>query len=292
MTANNRIAWIATACLVAAPAAQGQEARDFNAYILKATAQLAASSAGKGYSRSSSFSRDVPFGKHAVLRARHPPYTMCVSAILETIVTALTIYAEETGDYGPFDYLPRKSWERLTPVDLRGQIWIVKHSNSLGTAHALQNFGMGIVSDFRNIKPGAFINLNRNNRTGHAVVFLAYLDKHGNELPGFSKAVAGFKYFSSQGNERNGGFGYRFAFFSDSGCPTLSGARKRDCGVIRSSSSILLHAGTMSHPQSWNKAQAIEQLEREAFHMKNGDTEMLEEGDYDAGYLSGKTVDD
>jgi hypothetical protein len=217
---------------------------------------------------------------------------MCVSAMLEVIVIAMAIYATETGDYSPFHYLPKKSWERLSPVDLRGQIWIVKHSDSLGTAHALQNFGMGTVGDFRTLKPGAFINLNRNNRTGHAVVFLSYLDSKGDALAEFSSAVAGFKYFSSQGTETKGGFGYRYAFFSDAGCPVLSDGRKRDCGVIRSNNSALLHAGTMAHPQAWNKAQALEQLEREAFHMKNGDTEMLVEGDYDARFLSGKTIDD
>lgn len=134
---------------------------------------------GQGYSRSASFSRDLDFGKAYRLRARQAPLTMCVSATMEVIVTALDIYARETGDYAPFSYLPTSSWERLRPVDLRAQIWIVKHSASQGTAHALQKFGMGTVRDFRDITPGAFVNLNRNNRTGHAVIFLGYLDARG-----------------------------------------------------------------------------------------------------------------
>ena len=268
------------------------EAKDFNTYIIAATKQLAHERGGLGYSRISSFSNDISFGKNGFLSARNPPYTMCVSAMLETIVVALTLYAKDSGDYSPFHYLPKKSWERLTPVDLRGQIWIVKNSQSLGTAHALQNFGMGTVEDFRNLKPGDFVNLNRNNRTGHAVVFLDYLDAKGEGLEIFSKEVAGFKYFSSQGNESNGGYGYRYAFFSDAKCPILNGGRKRDCGIIRSNNSALLHVGRMSHPSDWKKAQALEQLEREAFHMKNGDAEMLVEGDYNASFMSGKTTDD
>ncbi|MES2325491.1 MAG: SRPBCC family protein [Pseudomonadota bacterium] len=167
----------------------------------------------------------------------------------------------------------------------------MKHSTSQGTAHALQKFGMGTVRDFRDITPGAFVNLNRNNRTGHAVIFLGYLDARGKPVARYDDAVAGFRYFSSQGNETSGGFGYRHAFFSDVPCPAPSAHFKRDCGVIRSFDPLFLNAGIMWHPADWIAEKALDQLSKEAYHLKHSKTDMLKEGEFDSTFFSGETTD-
>ncbi|MDB5873781.1 MAG: hypothetical protein JWQ07_3223 [Ramlibacter sp.] len=217
---------------------------------------------------------------------------MCVSGVFEIIVTAINLYAKQTGDQSPYAFLPFASWNRLRPFDLRGQVWLVEKSNSFGTAHALQNFGLGSVVDFAALEPGSFINLNRTNRSGHATVFLAYINKAGDELARHSDQVVGFKYFSSQGTPETGGFGHRYAFFSDVSCPAINPDRKRDCGVIRSKEAMLLNAGVMWHPRDWDKRKALEQLSREAYHIKRGEVEALVDGELDTRYYNGKTTDD
>src|SRR5262249_1343213 len=154
---------------------------------------------------------------------------------LEILVEALNLYLEETHDAEPFHFLPKVSWERLRPTDLRGEIWIVEHARSYGAADAFYNFGMGRKLAFKDLRPGSFLNFNGNNGTGHGVVLLGFLDRNGNDLKEYSADIGGFKYFSSQGRQGvlGSGLGYRWAFFSDVACPTLDGDRKRDCGVIR-----------------------------------------------------------
>lgn len=109
---------------------------------------------------------------------------------------------------------------------------------------------MGYQCPFDTLKPGCFVNLNRTNRTGHAVLFLGYLDEKGETLEQFCSKVAGFKYYSSQGNKSDGGFDYRFAFFEGIN-PVLDGGRRRDIGIIRSDKQKYLNCGYMLHPKSW-----------------------------------------
>jgi len=284
-------ACIASPALIRAKPVAPRSKATFSRSILQAVQAISATQLGRGYLRSSSFSRDLQFSG-TKLAAKSPPYTMCVGAVFEVIVTALNMYVQQSGDSTPHLFLPVASWTRLRPFDLRGQIWLVERSECFGTAHALQKFGMGAQTDFASLEPGAFINLNRSNRTGHATVFLSYIDKEGRELGLHSDRVAGFKYFSSQGTQDSGGFGIRLAFFSDAGCPTLTGSQKRDCGVIRSNEPMLLNCGVMWHPRDWEKGKALEQLGREAYHMQRGDTADLMDGDYDSRYLNGRTIDD
>jgi hypothetical protein len=266
------------------------EEADLNSYVLKAVTLIANERSGLGYDQAS-FTRDLQFGDNGILPASNPPFTMCVAAQLEILVTALDQYFQETGDDSPFHFLPVESWKRLRPNDLRGQIWIVENAPSNGAADAFYNFGMGHKLAFKDLRPGSFLNFNRNNGSGHGVVFLGFLDRNGNDLKQYSDQVAGFKYFSSQGQKgaAGSGFGYRWAFFSDVGCPTLSGGRKRDCGVIRSDSPKLLNGGTVYNPKSWDKRRAAEQL----LQSQNiTDPRLLQEGGFDANYFTGITTDD
>lgn len=131
-----------------------------------------------------------------------------------------------------------------------------RYFNSYGTADALRNFGMGEETSFEKLKPGSFVNINRDNGTGHAVTFIAFINSKGAVQPEYNSGVVGFKYFSSQGGSAagQGGFDYRSAVFSKFGCPEMPG--KRDCGVIYSADRKMLNTGTMLAPKFWKGAPA------------------------------------
>jgi len=255
----------------------------FNGYVLKAVAELASQRAGLGYGPFS-YTQDLRIGK-AILKASGPPKTMCVAAQVEVIAKALEIYERESGDHAGASFLPITQWRSLEPGSLRGKIWIVENSGSRGTANALSFFGMGEERPFSQVSPGGFINLNRE-VTGHAVVFLGYIDKNGELLPTYSGDVAGFKYFSSQGRADSGGLGYRYAFFAKSGCPKLPEDKKRDCGIIYSENQRLLNVGHMLSPKFWDRKRRDVALKFAAAAPK-GFT-----GTFDEIFFDGKTTDD
>jgi len=228
---------------------------EFNAAILDAAKAIAAEWPEKGYDINSYFTHNLKYGPDCCLRANHPPKTMCVAAVTEIIVAALTRWFEKTGDKTPFQKLPMKSWQGGTKKDIRGHIFMYDGFGSNGTAHALERFGIGHQLPFAELQPGDFINFNRA-KTGHACVFLAYIDAAGNDLAAYGSSVAGFRYFSSQGSNP-GGFGYRWAFFGNH-CPVLPPNKKRDCGVIRSNDPKLLCCGYMISPDHWPPSTAIQ----------------------------------
>jgi hypothetical protein len=225
--------------------------RYFSAYILKAVDFLYANYGLLGYNINSILTHDIVYHTYGAIRARRPPLTMCVAAQMEVILTAYQLYASETGDYSVYDYLPKQSFEGLSEGDIKGHIWVNPEFNAYGTADALINFGMGERTAFNKLKPGAFINLNRTTRTGHAVTFIGYIDIKGVIQPKYNAGVAGFKYFSSQGEAAagEGGFDYRYAIFSKYGCPEMP--YKRDCDVIYSTDEKMLTTGTMLSPGFW-----------------------------------------
>lgn len=232
----------------------------FSTYVLRAVDQLFADYGLLGYDINSILTHDIQYHAFGAIPARHPPLTMCVAAQMEVILTAYEIYAKETGDYSIYDYLPKKSFEGLGIGDLKGHIWVNHNFNSYGTADALINFGMGERTPFEKLKPGAFVNINRTTKTGHAVTFIGYINDKGVIQPEYNDAVAGFKYFSSQGRATagDGGFDYRYAVFSDFGCPEMP--YKRDCNVIYSADQKWLNTGTMISPKYWTHMMPAEDL--------------------------------
>lgn len=230
------------------------DARYFNDYILKSVAQLYKNYGLLGYDINSILTHDIAYHDQGIIKARRPPLTMCVAAVMEVILTAYDLYAAETGDYSPYAYLPKRSYEGLAYTDIKGHIWVNPDFNAGGTADALINFGMGERRTFEQLLPGDFVNINRTNKTGHAVVFISYINKTGKLLPKYDSSVVGFKYFSSQGQREagQGGFDYRYAVFSQHGCPEMP--YKRDCGVIYSQKQDYLNTGTMLAPAYWTGA--------------------------------------
>ncbi|HAT72891.1 MAG TPA: hypothetical protein DCS63_08760 [Elusimicrobia bacterium] len=249
------------------------EEKYFNAYILKAIDYLYKNYGLLGYDINSILTHDITYNTSGIVPARRAPLTMCVAAQMEIILTAYEIYAGETGDFSVYYYLPKRSFEGLSVTDLKGHIWVNPKFNANGTADALINFGMGEREPFENLRPGDFVNINRANRTGHAVTFIGYINKTGKILPRYDAgAVVGFKYFSSQGRlaAGEGGLDYRYAVFSKFGCPEMP--YKRDCEVIYSADQRMLNTGTMLAPRFWTHTmpQASSETEGETTELNHG----------------------
>jgi hypothetical protein len=231
----------------------------FNDYILQAVTYLEANYEAKGYG-ASAYTHPLPYGSATIKDGPKAPETMCVAAVAEVIVTALNIYMHDTGDKTPATYLPANGWYSMRVGDIKSYIWVDPRLESYGTADALAKFGVGVRQPFADLQPGSFINLNRDNKTGHAVVFLGFIDRAGDIVSSYDAAkVAGFKYFSSQGKTGapGSGFGYKYAFFrtkDERYCPDLSGGRRVDCGVIYSDDMKMLDTGYMTMPSTWKKA--------------------------------------
>lgn len=255
----------------------------FNRYIMQAVDTLSTKRGGMGYGHFA-FTQDLQFGS-VKLKASNPPLTMCVAAQMEIIVTALNLYIKEEKDKSVYRYLPPKQWVSLYPGSLRGKIWVVENSGSSGTASALKYFGMGREIPFSELRPGAFVNINRDH-SGHAVTFVSYINSNGEELLNYDGNVAGFKYFSSQGNEKNGGFGFRYAFFKENGCPVLKSVKKRDCGVIFSKNQRILNSGQMLMPKYWDVSRRNVALNFSRATSKGP------ESTFDENYFNGHTTDD
>jgi hypothetical protein len=252
----------------------------FNGYILKAVDFLYAKYRLLGYDINSVLTHDIAYYTYGTINATHPPQTMCVAAQMEVILTAYQLYAQETGDYSVYDYLPERSFEGLSVHDLKGHIWVNHAFNSYGTADALINFGMGERTTFDKLKPGSFVNINRTTGTGHAVTFIGYINRTGAMQHEYNSSVVGFKYFSSQGGSAAGagGFDYRYAVFSNFGCPDMP--YKRDCNVIYSDDSRMLNTGAMLSPKFWTHLTP-----------KPG-IPTLNDTVFDGKFFDGRTIDD
>ena len=227
-------------------------AHTFNDYILKAVDHLEANWARRGYG-SSAYTHDLPYGTSVVQKGPLAPLTMCVAAVAETILVAMDIYAKETGDTSVWDHLPARSWASQTDTNIKGHIWVKSSINAGGTSDALTVFGMGMTVPFEELVPGSFVNLNRTGGTGHAVVFLSFLDTNCNEYSHYRSDVVGFKYYSSQGTATNGGFDYRYAVFDGKTVNNCPANARRDTTVIRTDRQNYLNTGIMYHPSAWLK---------------------------------------
>jgi hypothetical protein len=232
---------------------------DFNEYILRAIDWLHERHGGKGYYLHSAYTHDLDYARPDEIKAgSKAPATMCVAAVSEVIIVALRLYAEEHGDPSVFARIPAEHWNRGALAYLRPYVFMHEGVDSNGTADALERFGLGEQRPFPLLVRGDFINFNRTNGKGHAVVFLGFLNASGEiEREYASRKVVGFKYFSAQ----SGGLGYRWAYFVGH-CPDrYDPARPRDCGVLLRDDQRLLHTGYMLHPSRWTTAEAKRELE-------------------------------
>lgn len=244
-------------------------------YILKAIDVLYRDRKLGGYDPGRRFTQDLSYGPSCCVKAsrpvpQKPPYpTMCVAAVVETMIEALDLYGKATGDLSFVDSFPLSRVDGSTRTALIPNVFKYSGSDSAGTGYALALLGLGREIPFNKLQPGDFITFNRLNGTGHAVIFLGYLTA-ATTYPSntFSSQVVGFRYFSAQGQKRaDGGFGFRNAYFAGK-CPSPKG-KDDDCNVIGltvkpdgavNQSPRLFNSGEMFAPPSWDIQGAIDRL--------------------------------
>lgn len=251
----------------------------FNDYVLKAIDSLYRDYRQRGYGPAA-LTHDIDYGGHGVIQKTDPAgKTMCVAAVMEVILTAMQIYAAETGDQSLWYHLPVESWKTLVGSNIKAHLWANDALSAHGGGDSLRHFGMGQNIPFERLKPGSFIGLNRENGSGHAVVFVSYIDITGRELYEYSDAVVGFRYFSSQGTATTGGLDYRYGVFAEYGSPAMP--YKRDTGIIQSTSQKLFNTGFMLHPHQWKDSNYV--------MSDMGGTAV---SSFDPAHFAGTTVDD
>lgn len=232
-------------------------AEPLNEAIRQTVEVLATTRSNGGYDINAAFSKDLKYGDRCCIKALAPPSTMCVAAVAEVIVETIN----RLSDSGAFQALPIETWSRGSITSLRANMFMFKGTGSRGTGHALAKLGVGREKKFAELRPYDFINFNRTNKTGHAAVFIAYLDQNGQRQNKYSQGAIGFAYFSAQGKGKpDAGFGERHAFF-DGHCPPTA-ETKRDCGVVRSSNLALLNGGELWHPSDWKTEEAKAMISR------------------------------
>jgi hypothetical protein len=256
-----------------AQAATGAPHLTFNAYIRDAVDELANKRSNGGYDMRRNFTQDLLYGGGTIKSSRPliknpgPNPSMCVAAVAEVIIEAINIYHRDAATREPdqkpapvYEMLRIGMWTGGTRLALRPYIWRYKEVYSPGAAYALELFGIGRQKAFSDLNPGDVVNINRANGTGHCVIFMNYLDARRESVSAYSNDVVGFRYFSAQGNGRpDGGFGYRYAFFSGK----APRPRRRDDDEFimpLTTNQVLLNAGEMLHPRSWRVDQAIATL--------------------------------
>lgn len=240
--------------------------KTLNSFVQSAVEMLSHDRAGGGYNIDDAFTQNLDYGTDkgviiATDKLHSPPKpTMCVAASAEVIVEALNAFSKKTGDMTAFKLLPYASWNSGKITSIRANVFMYAGTNSRGTGHALSKLGIGEEKTFDRLLPYDFINLNREH-SGHSAVFISYLDKDYNELTSYSSKVAGFKYFSAQGNGKpDAGFAFRYAFF-EGFCPPLSRGKPRDCGVIKKIDNLaLLDGGELWAPAEWKIEEAQNKL--------------------------------
>ena len=261
----------------------------FADYMVQATDWIHQNYGLLGYDINSVLTHDIEYGSYGTIpQTGVDGKTMCVAAVLEILLTAMQLYEDDTGDSSVWGFLPMDSYRYLGSGDLKAHIWVnYGDIDSGGSADALRHFGMGMNVRFERLVPGSVVNVNRTNGTGHAVVFLAFLDIDGNEYTTYPNNidVVGFKYFSSQGSSSPGygGMGYRWAVFSDYGCPNMPGPT--DCNIIQGDQH-LLNTGVVYSPSHWRPAYYT----RLSMYKARGAHEPV--SSFDPVYFDGKTTGD
>ncbi|MBN2722744.1 MAG: thrombospondin type 3 repeat-containing protein [Deltaproteobacteria bacterium] len=259
----------------------------FADYMVSATDWIWANYGLLGYDINSVLTHDFTYGGYGTIsQSGVSGKTMCVAAVMEIILTAMMLYEQDTGDSTVWDFLPMRSWQYLSSKDIRAHIWVnYGDIDSGGSADALRHFGMGMNVPFEKLVPGSVVNINRTTGTGHAVVFLAFLDSAGNTHDTYTNDIIGFRYFSAQGSSAvgSGGMSYRNAIFSTYGCPT--DISEKDCNVIYSESQHYLNTGVIYHPDHWREAYYTYLARSKGGYWPDVSS-------FDGEYFNGKTTDD
>lgn len=235
-----------------------------NPYLVSVTTSMADEVGGRGYDLGSSFTDILSYGGAKVMPTNGGK-TMCVAAVAEAMIRAIDRHARDTGSSTAFEKLPVAHWTNGSLLHLRAHLYQFKGANSGGPGDALTRLGIGEEVPFNALQAGDLLAFSRK-KTGHAVVFLGYLDAAGKPVAAYdAKRVAGFRYLSAQGSALqppHAGVGYRNAYFAGSSAPLGCNKRQEDCGVLRVSA--YLNGGRLWTPDRWDTQGALAAL-RQAY---------------------------
>jgi len=143
-----------------------------------------------------------------IIARGHPNQTRCSNCCgltFEIFFRAMQIRNKQKG-INPDDF-NGMSWEDLFNMML---IWFVVGRGD-SPREAIVYYGLGqAIDNWEEAKTGDFMDISRNNGSGHSVIFIEWQRDDSNK-------ITGLKYFSSQSN----GVGYATEFSSDSGGKVL-----------------------------------------------------------------------
>ena len=248
----------------------------FNEYILHAVKYLNKNYGLLGYRLDATFTHKLKYGPNGSILPTKGGATMCVAAVMETILTAFDIYHKVTGDNTVWEFLPIDSWRTFHPDSIKAYIWVDEEQlKSFGTGDALVHFGMGEHVPYEKLTPGSFANMNFADGFGHAVIFMNWIDVRGNEVKVYDeKKVVGMRFFSSQGEEEKGkgGLGYGAAIFGDRTCLPNNFKIPVYCGMMRSDKSKWLNTGRMYLPKDWKHPAKAKSAEAKPSEPKPAET--------------------
>lgn len=267
------------------PSDELTEAVTIQTEILRTVEDLARSKSGLGYDAGKYFTEDLSYGD-ATIKANGAPETMCVAAVTEVMIRALTSWSEKTGNADVLQTFPHNRWMGGNVTNLRPWLFVwdigkpipaYNRNYGVGTRDALILFGMGRSVAFEDAQPGDFVNFNRT-RTGHAAVFLGFLKKDHQPADTYGPDVVGFKYFSAQVTDTNG-LGYKHAYFKGY-CPGDDPELGTpDCHIQRDESRGLLTLSRLNEPTDWRTGDT--QLFLEALLRDGKSIEEIERVRYD-----------
>lgn len=242
------------------------KASDYNDRILDTVNWLSENKSGLGYDLKSRFTEDLKYGNYT-FHATGGTKTMCVAAVFEILIRTLQNANDKDGRLVSDTILPGSVLNGSKALNFapyafqyKSLINIPEYNRkySAGIGDALVLFGMGKYVTFETAKSGDFVYFNRTGNSGHAVIFIGYLNSQG-VIENNAKYATGFRYFSAQSKGTNG-MGYRDAFFDK--CPNVKTKYVKDCGVIKSDKHALFAVSRLYEPKEWFPEYSAIRIER------------------------------
>ncbi|MFJ3456265.1 hypothetical protein ACIPMZ_04775 [Scandinavium goeteborgense] len=242
------------------------KATDYNSHIMDTIKWLAENKTGLGYDLHSRFTEDLKYGDYT-FHATKGTKTMCVAAVFEVLIRTLQNATDKNGQPVSTSLLTGgvvsgSKALNFSPYAFQYKALVnipeYKRNYSAGIGDAFVLFGMGRYVTFDTAKSGDFIYFNRTGTSGHAVIYINYLNAHGNVESDVKNAI-GFRYFSAQGKGTNG-MGYRDAFFGS--CPDVKTTYVKDCNVIKSDKHSLFAVSRLDDPKEWFTEYSAIRIER------------------------------
>ncbi|HQH12411.1 MAG TPA: hypothetical protein PLS31_08295 [Candidatus Sumerlaeota bacterium] len=146
--------------------------------------------------------------KGRILAKAHPNNTRCsycCGLTFEIFVRAMQLRNMQKG-MDPDDFNGMSFYDLFNLL----QIWFIEGSGD-SPQKGIEYYGLGKkIEDWEEARAGDFMDLSRNNRSGHSVIFIEWVRDDAGK-------IIGLKYFSSN----KSGVGYLTEYFSDSGGKVL-----------------------------------------------------------------------